>query len=213
MEVRVEVYLPKLEHLSDRTLGKLLSLVGRVIRRVTRNETAHLVDQMDLSSSERQSLRDRLKPELESTTAYYFDEVQRGSITLSLTLAATGIYLLKKTIGASVSEAWKKGRIHEFLVDILSWPVRGSTSKEPQADPRAHPRWNFLQTQFEYHFTPGRIFDRLEVVDLQFTPDSEANMVIRVTLGLLEQFAGRVDGRRLDVAGVLETWRQGDPAS
>jgi len=62
----------------------------------------------------------RITPQVNHISAYYVEELYKGSFEITLTITAAILWLLQNTIGESVKEAWKKTEWHEMMVDYLS---------------------------------------------------------------------------------------------
>ncbi len=115
---------PDLDILSDRTIRSLLKKISVILREVQFQEIAYLIKQSDITPSEKQSLRDRLGGQLNHIEAYYLERLERGSLTLTVSLTAVAIWLLQQTIGESIKEAWRQSEMHKNLVSYLSGPQR-----------------------------------------------------------------------------------------
>jgi hypothetical protein len=118
--IRIIVYHPNLDLLSDRTLRQLLKKLSSLGREIQTQEVLTLVNDSSLSWPEKQSIRDRITPQLSHISAYYVEELYKDSLEVTLTFTAAALWLLQNTIGESVKEAWKKTEWHEMIVDYLS---------------------------------------------------------------------------------------------
>jgi hypothetical protein len=140
--ITFEIYHPDLDIVSDRTLRSILKKFSSLLREIQYQEVFHLVNSSDLTPSEKQSLRDRLKGPLNHIDAYYVKRIEKGSILIEGALTAIGLWLLKTTIGESVKEAWKQSEMHSNLVEYLT----KSKDREEVIDrcvDRVFDAWNF----------------------------------------------------------------------
>lgn len=103
--IHFKFYHPDLDIVSDRTLRSLLKKISTLTREIQYREVFYIIDQLDLFQNEKQSLKDKLKGPLNHIHAYYLDQIQRGSITLTISLSALGLYLLDRTIGETIKDA------------------------------------------------------------------------------------------------------------
>lgn len=122
-EFRIEVYHPSLDILSDRSFRYILKRISRLVREIQLREVLDEIDSFDISDPEKQSLRDKLKFQIETLPAYYVEKVERGSLEVVVVATAAAYWLLDKTIGESVSDAYKESAIHQKIIQILSTPL------------------------------------------------------------------------------------------
>ena len=113
-------YHPDLDLLSDRTFRSLLKKISSVLRELQYQEALHLIRSFDATPSQRQSMRDRIRAQSSHIEAYYIQKLERGSVTLTVTLTGGALWLLQLTIGESIKEAWQKSAMHKDLVSYLS---------------------------------------------------------------------------------------------
>ncbi|MDC3191809.1 hypothetical protein NQU96_18900 [Pseudoalteromonas elyakovii] len=140
--ITFEIYHPDLDIVSDRTLRSILKKFSSLLREIQYQEVFHFINSSDLSPSQKQSLRDRLKGPLNHIDAYYVERIEKGSILIVGALTATGLWLLKNTIGESIKEAWKQSEMHSNLVDYLSKPKVRDEVVDRCID-RVFDAWNF----------------------------------------------------------------------
>ena len=119
-DVIIRLHHPELNILSDRTFRYLLRRLSAACRELQIREMNDLIDSSELTLSERQSLRDRMRGDLEHMDGYYLETVERGSLTLTVMVTGGALWILQNTLAISVQEAWKKARVHESIVDLLS---------------------------------------------------------------------------------------------
>ncbi|MFM5144087.1 hypothetical protein ACEUA0_16510 [Aeromonas veronii] len=124
-DIYFKIYHPTLDLVSDRTFRSILKKFSSVIREIQYQEVMVLVNQSDLSPSEKKSIRDKLKGKLNHIDAYYIEKIERGSITITGLVTTAALGLLAVTVGESVKEAWKKSEFHKSLVEYFA----NSTSK------------------------------------------------------------------------------------
>ncbi|MBY8067004.1 hypothetical protein KW492_01930 [Vibrio fluvialis] len=141
-DIYFKIYHPTLDLVSDRTFRSILKKFSSVIREIQYQEVMVLVNQSDLSPSEKQSIRDKLKGKLNHIDAYYIEKIERGSITITglVTTAALGLFAV--TVGESVKEAWKKSEFHKSLVEYLTMDLTREKQIERNID-RVFEAWNF----------------------------------------------------------------------
>jgi hypothetical protein len=141
-KITFEIYHPDLDIVSDRTLRSILKKFSSLLREIQYQEVLYLINISDLTAPQKQSLRDRLKGPLNHIDAYYVERIEKGSILIVGALTATGLWLLKNTIGESIKEVWKQSEMHSNLVDYLSKPkVRGDVVD--RCIDRVFDAWNF----------------------------------------------------------------------
>jgi hypothetical protein len=140
--ITFEIYHPDLDIVSDRTLRSILKKFSSLLREIQYQEVFHLINSSELTPSEKQSLRDRLKGPLNHIDAYYVERIEKGSILIVGALTATGLWILKNTIGESIKEAWKQSEMHSNLVEYLSKPKVRDEVIDRCID-RVFDAWNF----------------------------------------------------------------------
>ena len=140
--INFRIYHPSLNILSDRTLRSILKKFSALLKEIQYQEVLYLINSSDLSPSEKQSLRDRLQGPLNHIDSYYVEKIERGSLIVEVALTASGLWLLKNTIGESVKDAYKQSEMHKWLVSYLS----GSQERKKVIDrnvDRVFDAWNF----------------------------------------------------------------------
>jgi len=140
--ITFRIHHPTLNIVSDRTFRSILKKFSTLLREIQYQEVQYLITRSEIENSEKQSLRDRLEGPLNHIDAYYLGKVERGSIVIEVSLAATALWFLKNTVGESVKDAYRRSEMHKFLVDYLS----GSVEREEVIDrniDRVLDAWNF----------------------------------------------------------------------
>lgn len=117
--IQFKFYHPDLNVVSDRTLRSLLKKISTLSREIQYQEVMYLINNSDLHANEKQSLRDKLNAPLNHIHAYYVDKIERGSIEIILSLSACALWLLDKTIGETIKDAWKRTDLNQSLLDYL----------------------------------------------------------------------------------------------
>ena len=123
-EIKIKISHSSLSPISDRTLRFLLKKMSQMSRDIQEAEIRSLINLADLPASEKQSLRDRVLPEVKHINGYYVDSVRIGSIVIEFSVAAVALWLLQNTVGESVKDAWRATAFHERIVDYLSTDKR-----------------------------------------------------------------------------------------
>lgn len=141
-DIYFKIYHPTLDIVSDRTFRSILKRFSSVVREIQYQEVMVLVNQSDLSPSEKQSIRDKLKGKLNHIDAYYIEKIERGSITITGLVTTAALGLLAVTVGESVKEAWKKSEFHKSLVEYLTMDLTREKQIERNVD-RVFGAWNF----------------------------------------------------------------------
>ncbi|MGL6418281.1 hypothetical protein ACV1DN_08075 [Aeromonas allosaccharophila] len=141
-DIYFKIYHPTLDIVSDRTFRSILKKFSSVVREIQYQEVMVLVNQSDLSPSEKQSIRDKLKGKLNHIDAYYIEKIERGSITITGLVTTAALGLLAVTVGESVKEAWKKSEFHKSLVEYLTMDLTREKQIERNVD-RVFDAWNF----------------------------------------------------------------------
>lgn len=141
-DIYFKIYHPTLDIVSDRTFRSILKRFSSVVREIQYQEVMVLVNQSDLSPSEKQSIRDKLKGKLNHIDAYYIEKIERGSITITGLVTTAALGLLAVTVGESVKEAWKKSEFHKSLVEYLTMDLTREKQIERNVD-RVFDAWNF----------------------------------------------------------------------
>lgn len=170
-------YHPHLDLLSDRTFRSLLKKISSVLRELQYQEALYLINSFDATPSQRQSMRDRLRGESSHIEAYYIQKLERGSVTLTISLTAVGLWLLQQTIGESIKEAWQKSSMHKELVSYLSGEKRKKV----------------IERNIDV-VLGGWIFDNYLIEDLNKTIDAEGDINVRVDLSTPISTLERVEG-------------------
>ncbi|GIB64724.1 hypothetical protein VCSRO93_3748 [Vibrio cholerae] len=165
-DIYFKIYHPTLDLVSDRTFRSILKKFSSVIREIQYQEVMVLVNQSDLSPSEKQSIRDKLKGKLNHIDAYYIEKIERGSITITGLVTTAALGLLAVTVGESVKEAWKKSEFHKSLVEYLTMDLTREKQIERNVD-RVFEAWNF----------DGFV---IESVEKEQMPDGSIEIVINI---------------------------------
>ena len=171
METVLILKFPSLKVLSDRTVRSTLKLISKIVHKITIEEIKFFIDRSELNSSQRQSILDRLIPEIEGENNYYIEVLKKGSLELEVIVGAIPFfYLAKITLGKSLGEAYENSDLNRWLVNFLNNTIlRNSKSaknekKLPAKSKAIHgTRWKFLQSQYELHLAEGGKFERFEV--------------------------------------------------
>ncbi|KXJ46257.1 hypothetical protein SAMN04487868_112105 [Marinobacter salarius] len=169
-------YHPHLDLISDRTIRSLLKRISTILREIQYQEVAYLIRSSETTPSQKQSLRDRLDGQLNHIEAYYLERLERGSLTLTVTLTAFGIWLLQQTIGESIKEAWQQSNMHKELVAYLSGPQRKEV----------------LDRNID-RVLDGWTFDNYVIEDVNKTTDEQGELTVRVDLSTPPQIQKRIE--------------------
>lgn len=169
-------YHPHLDLISDRTIRSLLKRISTILREIQYQEVAYLIRSSETTPSQKQSLRDRLDGQLNHIEAYYLERLERGSLTLTVTLTAFGIWLLQQTIGESIKEAWQQSNMHKELVAYLSGPQRKEV----------------LDKNID-RVLDGWTFDNYVIEDVNKTTDDRGELTVRVDLSTPPQIQKRIE--------------------
>ncbi|WP_233009521.1 hypothetical protein [Rheinheimera faecalis] len=175
-------YHPHLDPISDRTLRALLKKISTILREIQYQEVFHLINISDISPSEKQSMRDRVKGPINHIDAYYLQKLEKGSIEITISLTAFGIWLLQQTIGESIKEAWLKSEMHKNLVSYLSGDARKEVL-DRNID-RVLENWTF---------------DNYLVEDVSKTTDEKGDINVRVVLGTPYEVQRRINENKVPV--------------
>lgn len=174
--VKFVFYHPDLDLLSDRTIRSLLKSISATLREIQYQEVFFLINTSNASPSEKQSMRDRLKGQLNHIEAYYLERLEKGSIELTITLTAFGVWLLQQTIGESIKEAWLKSDMHKDLVDYLS------------SDRRKVVLDRNIDTVLS-----GWRFDNYTIDDMNKVVDDQGDINVKVILGTPFEVTRRIE--------------------
>ncbi|MGV7222507.1 MAG: hypothetical protein ACQ9MH_13360 [Nitrospinales bacterium] len=213
METILKLFFPSLEVISDRTTRNTLKLVSKKVHKINLDEVEFFLDRSELRSPLRQSLLDRINPKLEGTTNYYIEVFKKGSLEIQVIISALPLlWLLKNTVGKSISEAYEKSNLHRWLVSFLSnQVVKDSKSLNRKKDQLTKneaidgTRWKFLQSQYEFHFSEGSKFGRFEVENMNISQGKDGNMEVSVCFQTQEEFIDEVDREPIYTKTVIET--------
>ena len=157
-------------------IRSLLKRISTILREIQNQEVAYLIRSSETTPSQKQSLRDRLDGQLNHIEAYYLERLERGSLTLTVTLTALGIWLLQQTIGESIKEAWQQSNMHKELVAYLSGPQRKEV----------------LDRNID-RVLDGWTFDNYVFEDVHKTTDDQGELTVRVDLSTPPQIQKRID--------------------
>jgi len=141
-ELSISIYHPTLSIWSDHTFRSILKKTSSLMREIQYQEVMHLINTADLTPSEKQSLRDKLKGPLNHVDSYYVEKIERGSLTITALAAGAGFFILQSTIGESIKDAWKQVEMHKKIVDYLSKPLVRQPVLDRNFD-RVFDAWNF----------------------------------------------------------------------
>lgn len=141
------------------------------MREIQYQEVMYLINSSNLTPSEKQSLRDKLKGPLNHVDSYYVEKVERGSLTITAIAAGAGFALLQCTLGESVKEAWKQVDMHKQIVDYLSKPLFRQPVLDRNFD-RVFDAWNFS----------GFLIDGVEKTETEESVEYRINLKTDVTV-------------------------------
>jgi len=164
-DIKITLYHPTLDLISDRTLRDILKSLSSMGRNIQVNEIMHLINNSPLDASEKQSIRDRLSPELMHMHSYYVDKIEKGSLSVTITVTAFALWMLQNTIGESVKDAWKQTKFHKKIIDYLTTDLR----KEIIG--------SIINTETE-PLSKGRY----SIDEIRKNVDTENNLIINVTI-------------------------------
>lgn len=216
MEVRIRFYFPDLRFISDRTFRETLKFASQRIHAIHRQEIDHIIDLFELTDRQRQSIRDRLSHTIDHIPNYYIETIERGSLTIAMVLSASVYFLLQKTMGKTIEEAWTKTNFHHRLVQYLSTPLLAKTKSQTSSQDSIHTeegeRWEYLDRSFRTAFLDSPAFGRFKVDKLLIKKTREGDMEIDVDFNLAEDFQ-TIEGslKPLTVEDYLEQGKQKPP--
>lgn len=170
--LKIILYHPTINILSDRTFRELLKRLSSICRKVQSREVFSFVNNSFLDFNEKQSIADRIKKDLPHINSYYVENIERGSLAVTITVSAVALWLLQITVGHSLQEAWKKTRFHKELVKYLSSERRKEVIKR---------NIDVIQD--------GWIAKRFLIKNIQTEIDGEKDIVVRISLetpGIIE---------------------------
>ena len=170
-ELSIRIYHPTLSIWSDHTFRSILKKFSSLMREIQYQEVMYLINSSNLTPSEKQSLRDKLKGPLNHVDSYYVEKVERGSLTITAIAAGAGFALLQCTLGESVKEAWKQVDMHKQIVDYLSKPLFRQPVLDRNFD-RVFDAWNFS----------GFLIDGVEKTETEESVEYRINLKTDVTV-------------------------------
>ncbi len=192
MEVRIRFYFPNLKFISDRTFRETLKFASQRVHAIHRQEIDHIISSFELTERQRQSIQDRLSHAIDHIPNYYIETIERGSLTIAMVLSASVYFLLQKTMGKTIEEAWTKTNFHRRLVQYLSTPLLVKTKSQKSSggsDPtKETERWEYLDRAFRTAFLDSPAFGRFKVDKLIIKKTHRGDMEIDVDFNLAEDF-------------------------
>ncbi len=211
-EIRLRVEHPQLEALSDRTVLQLLKEVAKSLRNAQRNEVAHLIETSDLAGNQKQSLTDRLDKKLEGIPAYYLRDLTRGSLIVEVSLAAVGIWLLEKTIGKAIQDAWERTDMYSRIVDYLGGSSNGEDPAVEDDVPEQDEmniedlaeRVQFIEEHLQSTFAEGMVLNRFEIAKSRFAILSPGIVQFNILLTTPPSMLSELSNQVVDSADVLK---------
>jgi hypothetical protein len=194
--VTLQLYHPTLNLLSDRTFRELLKKLSALTREIQAQEVLHLVRTSDLPSNLQQSLRDKLKPKLSHLTAYYVEDVKRGSLELVVSVTLVGIWLLQTTLGETIKEAWLQTQFHKKLLEYLT--SSGSSGRRKT-----------IEKNIDLVVNNWKL-DKFLIQDVSTKVDKSNDLTVRVKLESLPVSDEKAEelSKPVDVDFVVENGRQ-----
>ena len=160
-------------------------------REIQEQEVLFLINSNSfLEPNEKQSVRDRIASDLSHINSYYIEKVEKGSLTLTISLTAFAIWLLQNTIGESIKDAWKKTQFHQYIIDYLT--------SERRAD--------ILNKNADI-FLDSWMLERFLVDGRERTTDQQGNVTLKISLKTLESIEEHIrqHEERVDVDFVIES--------
>lgn len=191
-EIELSLRHPELQILSDGTFRRLLKELSTRIRAIQGEDFQYLVENLDLKSSQQQSLSDRSKPQLEVLPAYYVSELSRGSLEIVVLLAASAAFVLKQTLGETLKEAWKESAAHRRLVKLLNSEERNER----------------LVRKVEDVFGEGERLERFRVSEVKVVKARRVVSRVEVLLETPDEVLARMRLDQIDESFVIEQIEQ-----
>lgn len=122
-DTRIKVVFSERESFPALFVARVIRHVDLVVHEVEREDfEAALHALRGLPDVTRDALRYRL--EKHPATAFYIRSNYRGSVVIAGVVGAVAKWILDKTLGETVKQAWKKSRLHRRLKKLLSWRSR-----------------------------------------------------------------------------------------
>lgn len=188
-DLKLVIYHPSLDLISDRTIRFLLKKTSSLAREIQAHEVFYLINTSQLDASEKQSIRDRIRRDLNHIPAYYVEKIEKGSIELTITVTAFALWLLQTTVGQSLADAWKTTNFHKHLVKYLSRDLRRKT----------------IETNVESAVNNWQI-DRFIVERVRKEIDDDGNIVVTVFLSTPQPLEEKIklEERKIDVNFIIQ---------
>lgn len=165
-EIRLRVYHPGLDLLSDRTLRSLLKSVSVFCREIQRAEALELLDEFELSESHQDEIEGQLEAPIDHMESYYVNKIRKGSIELTLCFTPFAIFILQQTLGASLSEAWSRSDMNKKIVDYLSGKKRSEV----------------IRRKVKFYKENERTFGEFSVEEVRFKRKKNGDLIVLVDL-------------------------------
>ncbi|PHS68197.1 MAG: hypothetical protein COB23_09485 [Methylophaga sp.] len=118
--IKVVLYHPSLDVLSDRTFRSLLKKLSVLLRELQAREVYQLIESSPLDLNEKQSIRDRIKPDLNHLPAYYVEKIERGSLDISSLVSGSALLLVSTVIAKVINDVLDRKQFYKDFIDYLS---------------------------------------------------------------------------------------------
>lgn len=184
--ILVEIEYPQIATLSDRTVREVIKNLSKMVRRAQFRELEMLLRFAELDRRQSQSIKDRIRNEIQSVPVLYLHYIEKGSLVAEFALGAAFIWLLQSTFGETIKEAWKQSLVHEKIVD---WVKNLRPAKMYEA--------------IENECSSGQLLSgRAEFADVTFR-ETKSSFHIKINVVRIER-AEITQDRQIDADFVLE---------
>ena len=135
-----------------------------------------------------------------------------------MVLSASVYFLLQKTMGKTIEEAWTKTNFHRRLVQYLSTPLLEKTKSQKSSQnldcTEEGERWEYLDRSFRTVFLDAPAFGRFKVDKLIIKKSGGGDMEVGIDFNLAEDFQ-TIEGslKPLTVEDYLKQGKQKSPRS
>lgn len=116
--------------LSDRTYHALNRGFRKICQEIIEREVDLMILQFDIPENYKQSLRDRITPEIASGVKYYVEDIKKGSYEIIVMLSALATSLLVFTLGEDIKKVWQNTRLSKKFRKMMGDDLSKTDVKE-----------------------------------------------------------------------------------
>ncbi len=121
LDIKFSMYFPSSRGLSYQVLDSILSEIAKTVRKIERKELDFFLRKFSdaqLPQVTRDAIEFRFR-QIDVRRHLTISSVRSGSIELTILAAGTAYWVIDKTLGETLKDAWKSSELNRQLIDLL----------------------------------------------------------------------------------------------